>query len=161
MRILLIVFIIFSVSFSSDIKTIKQLINDDKLIEATDKLLLTKSIKPNDLEIKKLLVVTFLKRGLYEKAEEQLNYLLSIGETTEHLYLLAKLYLLKNQWKSCQEICYRILAKERRHIPTMLLLAKVHEENKYLTLAETVYKDIFFINNKNKDFLIQYSPVFN
>ncbi len=152
----IVIFLIIGTGFSQDINSISNLIADDKLVEATEKLLQKSLLSPNDVSTKKLLAKVYLKRGLYEKAQQQINYLVTLSKSTDHLYLQAQAHQLKGEWKKCEQVCYQILARDRRYSPGLLLLAKVHEKNKHYDLADMSYKDVSLINPKDKDFLINY-----
>ena len=151
------VFFITAIAFPQNLTHISNLIADDKLIEATQKSLEKSLLSPNDVSIKKILAEIYLKRGLYEKAQREINYLLALTKRVDHLYLQAKLHQLKGEWEECEKVCYQMLARNRQYIPALLLLAQTHEHNKHYDLADINYKDISLINPKDRDFLIQYS----
>lgn len=154
--------VLFSIIFSfgvcsGEFDSIGELIEKGELIKATEELLKKEKINPNHSPIKKRLAQIYLKRQLYLKAEKKINYLLALSQSTDHLYLLAKMHLLKGEIDKCEKVCYQILARDRNYISGLLLLAEVHTTKKHYDLANSTYQDISLIAPNDRNFLLQYT----
>ena len=144
------------ISGLSSFSEIRRLLERGKIREGSEKLHEFIDRHPNHLEARRLLFKTYLKERRYANAASILEYLLALERSPRHLFFQAELQFDQGEWKAAEETCLLVLSEDRRDVPTMLLLARIHRSRNHNERAESFYQEAASINSRRLDYLTQY-----
>ena len=122
----------------------------------------------NNFAFRKLYFHILLKKKLFDKAQLQLNWLIKIKQGIEIDYLKALYFYESDQIQQAERHMNSILKKDKRHIPTLLLLIDISYEKKihskilqYLKMIEIIdpnnqvylyKKGLFYLDRNSREF---------
>ncbi len=93
-------------------------------------------------ELRNKLGVLYAKYGLFEKAEEEFNKILSTGEVVPTLVNLGNIYYLKEDWHKALEYYERAYQRAPSNSRVLLPIARVHHMLENYGLARRTYQQL-------------------